>query len=106
MALSNQKNGILAFTKILDHKLAEIAYNFQIAAFIVPEFCLLMNKSFSTNVHWQKWNQFYKQLSGRFLPVTEATESAMKSTPRTTCLVKNFNSRLKNYFFLFCMCLP
>ena len=41
----------------------------------------------------------YQQLSDKFLPVKEAVESAMKSTPRASSLVENLNSRLRNYFF-------
>ena len=52
------------------------------------------------NIYWQKWNQLYKQLKAKFLPVTEAVESVMKSTPRASSLVENLNSRLRNYFFL------
>ncbi|WP_019506146.1 hypothetical protein [Pleurocapsa sp. PCC 7319] len=59
-----------------------------------------MKKSLSTNVYWQKWNQLYQQLSEKFLPVKEAVESAMKSTPRASSLVENLNSCLRNYFFL------
>ena len=59
-----------------------------------------MKKSLSTNVYWQKWNHLYQQLSEKFLPVKEAVESAMKSTPRASSLVENLNSRLRNYFFL------
>ena len=59
-----------------------------------------MKKTLSTNVYWQKWNQLYQQLSDKFLPVKEAVEFAMKSTPRASSLVENLNSRLRNYFFL------
>ncbi len=100
VALSNQKNDLLAFAGILDQKLADIAQKFQIAPSQVREVCLLMKKSLATNAYWQKWNQLYKQLSAQFLPVKEAVESAMKSTPRASSLVENLNSRLRNYFFL------
>ncbi len=100
VALSNQKNALLAFAEVLDQKLADIAENFQIAPSLVREVCLLMKKSLDTNVYWQKWNQLYKQLRAKFLPITEAVESAMKSTPRASSLVENLNSRLRNYFFL------
>jgi hypothetical protein len=99
-ALSNQKLDLLAFAKVLDEKLADIAHKFQISLSKVRQVCLLMKKSLSTNVYWQKWNQLYKQLKAKFLPVTEAVESAMKSTPRASSLVENLNSRLRNYFFL------
>ncbi len=99
-ALSNQKRNLLAFAEVLDQKLAVIAQKFRISLSQVREVCLLMKKSLSTNLYWQKWNQLYQQLSVKFLPVTEAVESAMKSTPRASSLVENLNSRLRNYFFL------
>ena len=51
-------------------------------------------------LYWQKWNQLYKQLSVKFLPVKEAVESAMKSTPRASSLVENLNSRSLKLLFL------
>jgi hypothetical protein len=100
IALSNQKEDLLAFAKVLDQKLAQIAQRFKIPNSWVREVCLLMKKSMSTNIYWQKWNQLYKQLSDKFLKVKEAVELAMKSTPRASSLVENLNSRLRNYFFL------
>ena len=79
-ALSNQKADLLAFAEVIDQKLAYIAQKFKISQSQVRQVCLLMKKSLSTNVYWQKWNQLYKQLSAKFLPVTEAVKSAMKST--------------------------
>ena len=99
-ALSNQKADLLAFAEVLDQKLADIAKNLKIPLPMVREVCLLMKKSLATNVYWQKWNHLYQQLSDKFLPVKEAVESAMKSTPRASSLVENLNSRLRNYFFL------
>lgn len=98
--LSNQKENLLAFAEVLDQKLADIAQKFQIAPSLVREVCLLMKKSLSTNVYWQKWNQLYQKLRAKFLPIKEAVESAMKSTPRASSLVENLNSRLRNYFHL------
>jgi hypothetical protein len=99
-ALSNQKEDLLAFAEVLDQKLGDIAHQFHISLSQVRQVCLLMKKSLSTNVYWQKWNQVYHQLKAKFLPVKEAVESALKSTPRASSLVENLNSRLRNYFFL------
>ncbi len=100
IALSNQKENLLAFAAVLDQKLAEIAHKFKISLSQVRQVCLLMKESTSTNLYWQRWNQVYQLLSEKFLPVKEAVESAMKSTPRASSLVENLNSRLRNYFFL------
>ncbi|WP_229642997.1 hypothetical protein [Waterburya agarophytonicola] len=98
-ALSNQKSDLLAFAEVLDQKIADIAQKFKVSLSQVREVCLLTKKSLSTSVYWQKWNHLYQQLSEKFLPVKEAVESAMKSTPRASSLVENLNSRLRNYFF-------
>ena len=99
IAWSNQKSDLLAFAEVLDQKLAGIAHRFQISLSQVREVCLLMKNSLSTNVYWQKWNQVYQLLSEKFLPVKEAVESAMKSTPRASSLVENLNSRSLKLLF-------
>ncbi len=80
VALSNQKEDLLAFAQILYQKLADIAHKFKISLSQVRQVCCLMKESRSTNIYWQRWNQLYKLLSEKFLPVKEAVESAMKST--------------------------
>ena len=84
IALSNQKEDLLAFAQVGDEKLAKIAQRFKIPNSGVRQVCLLMKKPMNTNIYWQKWNQLYQQLSDKFLSVKEAVEKAMKSTPRTS----------------------
>ncbi len=55
VALSNKKKDLLAFAGVLDNKLRDIAQKFQISLSQVRQVCLLMKKSLSTNVYWQKW---------------------------------------------------
>ena len=99
-ALSNQKEDLLAFAEVIDQKLGDIAQKFKISLSQVRKVCFLLKESRSPNVYWPKWNQLYQLLSEKFLPVKEAVESAMKSTPRASSLVENLNSRLRNYFLL------
>lgn len=40
------------------------------------------------------------QIGTQFYLLVEAVEQARKETPRASSLVENFNSRLRNYFFL------
>ncbi|MDJ0571807.1 MAG: hypothetical protein QNJ53_22570 [Pleurocapsa sp. MO_192.B19] len=99
-ALSNQKSDLLAFAEVLDQKLGDIAQKFKISLSQARQVCLLMKKSLDTNVYWQKWNHLYQQLSEKFLPVKEAVEKAMKSTPRASSLVENRSFSLEKLFFL------
>jgi hypothetical protein len=100
VALSNQKDDLLAFANLIDQKLSQIASSFQIPLSYVREVCLLMKKPLSTNNYWQKWNQLHKKLSHKFWELKQAVEQALKSTPRASSLVENLNSRLRNYFHL------
>ena len=91
IALSNQKENLLAFAQVKDEKLANIAQRWKIPVSWVREVCLLMKKPLSPNLYRQKWNQLYKQLSEKFLQVNSGVEEAMKSTPRASSLVENLN---------------
>ena len=100
VALSNQKDDLLAFAKMIDKKLAEIAFRLKIPLSWVREICLLRKKPLSTNKYWQKWNQLHQKLSHKFWSINQAVEEALESTPRASSLVENLNSRLRNYFHL------
>ncbi len=99
-ALSNQTADLLAFAEVLDQKLVSIAHKFKIPLEQARQVCLLMKKSLSTNVYWQKWNHLYQQLSEKFLPVKEAVEKAMKNTPRASSLVENRRFSSEKLLFL------
>ncbi len=99
-ALSNQRYDLLAFAQILDQKLSEIAQRFGTPVYLVRAVSLLNSKEPSTNNYWQEWNQLHSLLSHKFHHLMESVKEAMKTTPRTSSLVENLNSRLRNYFFL------
>ncbi len=100
VALFNQKENLLAFAKIIDEKLTQIAQSFHIPLSWVREVCLWQKKPLSQNIYWQRWSQLYQKLSDKFLEVKQAVEEALKSTPRASSLLENLNSRLRNYFHL------
>ena len=100
VALSSQKDDLLAFSNMIDQKLSEIALRFKIPLSLVREVCLLKKKPLSTNKYWQKWNQLHQKLSHKFWSINQAVEEALESTPRASSLVENLNSRLRNYFHL------
>ena len=100
IALSNQRDELLAFAGVLDDKLAAIAQSLKVSLHSVREVCLLQRKSTNSDAYWQRWTQLHAQLSHRFYDVMEAVIDALKHTPRASSLVENLNSRLRNYFFL------
>lgn len=99
-ALSNQRYNLLAFSQILDQKLEAIAQSFETPLALVRTVCWLSSKEPSTNDYWQQWNQLHSLLSHKFHYLMESVKEAIKTTPRTSSLVENLNSRLRNYFFL------
>ena len=100
IALSNQRDELLAFAGILDNKLTAIAQRFEVSLQAVRDVCLLQRKSPTANAYWQRWTQLHAQLSHQFHEVMEAVMEALKHTPRASSLVENLNSRRRNYFFL------
>ena len=99
-ALRNQRDQLLAFSGVVDQKLAEIAEDFELPLRAVRDVCLLHRKHNTSNAYWERWNQLHSQLSGKFYDVMAAVGEALKETPRASSMVENLNSRLRNYFFL------
>lgn len=99
-SLQNQRNDILAFAGVLDQKLAEIARGFEMPLQQVRDVCLLYRKHPTSNAYWEQWNHLHSEISGKFHYLLEAVGEALKQTPRSSSLVENLNSRLRNYFFL------
>lgn len=99
-ALYNQRDQLLAFAGVLDQKLAAIAESFELPLLAVRDVCLLHRKPPTSNAYWERWNHLHAQLSGKFYEVMEAVGKALKTTPRTSSMVENLNSRLRHYFFL------
>ncbi len=98
--LQNQGERLLAFAKLLDEKLLGIAERFDLSLFWVREVCLLQRKPVTSTAYWNRWNQLHHQLKHRFHQVLEAVMEAMAQTPRSSSMVENLNSRLRNNFFL------
>jgi hypothetical protein len=100
VALQNQRNDLLAFAGVLDAKLATIAQAHAIAGPLVREACLLHRLPSTSSAYWQGWNQLRAKTGGKFHMLVDAVSQAMAQTPRSSSLVENLNSRLRNYFTL------
>jgi len=100
VALRNQRDDLLAFAGVLDKKLAGIARAHEIAQPLVREACVLHRLPNTSTAYWQGWNQLRAKIGGKFRAVLKAVSRAMARTPRSSSLVENLNSRLRNYFTL------
>jgi len=100
VALQNQRNDLLAFAGVLDAKLAGIAHVLAIAEPLVREACVLHRLPTTSPAYWQGWNRLRATMGDKFHALFAAVSRAMADTPRSSSLVENLHSRLRNYFTL------
>ena len=100
VALQNQRDDLLAFAGVLDAKLADIAQAHVIPELLVREACVLHRLPSTSTAYWQGWNRLRAKLGDKFHRLFDAVSRAMAQTPRSSSLVENLNSRLRNYFTL------
>lgn len=100
VALQNQRDDLLAFAGVLDGKLSTIAIAHQLPEHLVRAACVLHRKPSTSPAYWQGWNRLRARMGAQFHAVFDAVAQAMAQTPRSSALVENLNSRLRNYFTL------
>jgi hypothetical protein len=100
VALQNQRDDLLAFADVLDAKLAGIAQAAGVPDARVRAACLLHRKATTSPAYWQGWGRLRSKLGSQFHAVFAAVARVMEHTPRSSSLVENLNSRLRNYFTL------
>ena len=100
IALRNQRDDLLAFAGVLDKTLASIAQTLEISQPLVREACVLHRLPTTSTAYWREWNRLRAEMGGKFHAVFEAVRQAVTRTPRSSSLVENLNSRLRNYFTL------
>lgn len=99
-ALQNQRDDLLAFVTVLDDKLTDISHQYDVPSHLVHALCELAGIADPSPIRWQQEATLRTQLSWKFFAVQQAVSEAMATTPRTSSVIENFNSRLRNYFFL------
>ncbi|MBV9251354.1 MAG: hypothetical protein JO227_19155 [Acetobacteraceae bacterium] len=100
IALQNQRDTLLAFAGVLDDKLTATAQTLAVAEPLVREACMLHRLPRTSTAYWQGWNRLRAKLGGKFHAAFDAVSRVMVETPRSSSLVENLNSRLRNYFTL------
>ncbi|MFL5284484.1 MAG: hypothetical protein ACJ8AW_26700 [Rhodopila sp.] len=100
VALQNQRDTLLAFAGVLDEKLTAIAQTLAVAEPLVREVYMLHRLPSTSTPYWQGWNRLRAKLGGKFHAVFDVANRVMMETPRSSSLVENLNSRLRNYFTL------
>ena len=99
-ALQNQRADLLAFVTVLDQKLAAISERYEVSPHLVQALCELSGLPEDSPRRWQREDALRHRLTWKCFAVQHAVSEAMATTPRTSSVIENFNSRLRNYFFL------
>ena len=99
-ALANQRHTLLAFATRLDRELEALAQQFAVPTARVREMLALASLPSTRTTYWAKATALHQQLHDRFFPLQQALEQRLQHFHRASSLVENFNSRLRNYFFL------
>jgi hypothetical protein len=98
--LANQRDTLLAFATRLDQELEALAKQFAVPVYHVREMLALTQLPSTSTTYWIRTTALHQQLHGRFFPLQQALEDQCSRLHRASSLVENFNSRLRNYFFL------
>ena len=98
--LKNQKENLLAFVKLIDHQLKNIAKDYHVSPYLVQQVFSLQGLSENTDVYWSRKNKLNQKLGHYFHPIQEKICEIIESTYRASSIVENLNGRLRKYFYL------
>jgi len=98
--LENQRDDLLAFAGLLDEQLQLIAQQTNLPLALLHEICQLQALEQSSPQYQLRETILRDQLHSRFYQAQQLVKQAIANTPHASSMVENFNSRLRNYFFL------
>lgn len=98
--LVNQRDSLLAFATRLDQDLLSLARRFAVPVARLRELLVLQSLPTTTPDYWQRAGELHRALQGQFHPLQQVLLERRVRLHRASSLVENFNSRLRNYFFL------
>jgi len=100
VSLQNQRDTLLAFVGILENRFFDIAEELNVPLYMVHKVCELQGENQTQSCHWLQRAELQTKLGYKFFMIDQAVQEILADTPRASSLVENFNSRLRNYFFL------
>ena len=100
VALKKQKPDVLGFAIRLDDDLWGIALEHKQSIDLIRSVATLQGDSPGKSCYWKRYAALQSALGDAFLTVMAAVAQWRKGFHRTSSLVENLNSRLRQYFFL------
>ena len=99
-SLVNQRDTLLAFAQDLDEQLQRLAQRFEVSVEPLRQMLALQEQAPTHPDYWPQALALHPQLQGQFYAIDQALHELRRHLHRASSLVENFNSRLRNYFFL------
>jgi hypothetical protein len=99
-SLKNQKKDVLKFSTRLDNDLKRISLEMKRPIHLVRQVVTLQHQSPKSPHYWKTYALLQGHLGDDFLRVMQCVSQWKKGFHRTSSLVENLNSRLRQYFFL------
>jgi hypothetical protein len=98
--LAGQKEDLLRFCARLDADVADLALYAKVPEAVVREMVHVQEMAQTSQGKWRRDATLREQLGGRYHEVSSLVEALREGVVRASSVVENYNSRLRNYFFL------
>jgi hypothetical protein len=98
--LSGQGDDLLGFCARLDEQIADLAAYAKVSEAMVRELVAVQEMAQTDGRRWRREGSLRKRLGDRYEALSELVEALRASVVRASSVVENYNSRLRNYFFL------
>jgi hypothetical protein len=98
--LQNNADDLLAFAFELDADLAELAQRFEVSAEVMREALAVQQMDEARASRWQREAELWRRLGGKYAGLRAEVQRVACGVVRASSVVENYNSRLRNYFFL------
>ena len=98
--LENNKEEILSFARLIDHKWETIAEELGVDDYLLRRMYELQNMPYDDFQRYKLEKFLRQRLRGKFYFVQDAISKVGRLVERASSAIENFNSRLRNYFFL------
>lgn len=98
--LENQRDALLAFVVAMDQDLQELSREYAVPEATVRAILQLQALPSNSVQRWQGQAELWQQLGEGYYPLQQAVARVRASVVRSSSVIENLNSRLRNYFFL------
>jgi hypothetical protein len=98
--LENQRDALLAFAAALDGALESLADQFAVPAALAREALAVQALDARDGRRWRREAVRWRRLGDAYPPLRQAVEAVAAQVVRSSSVIENLNSRLRNYFFL------